>query len=148
MSKTGWQTAPTMFSMILLIIAVLLLLSCDCGKIRDDVQINIDSPKEGDFVEQRYMVKGRISDPEFPVYVLVHPIEADQWWVQRIPEVAGNGVWQSLCFFGTADKGRGEQFEVLALVCKKHLREGQTIKTGKVPQGGLRSEIITVTRLH
>jgi hypothetical protein len=52
--------------------------------------------------------------------VLVHPMAADQWWVQNAPSLpdkdrAGQWVWSSMIYLGTKTLGLRERYEVMAI---------------------------------
>lgn len=131
--------------MLNLLFICLIFSSCDCDKALEKVQIQIESPKQNGEVAMRDMVRGKISDPKVPVYVLVHPLKGNQWWVQPLPSPANqDGSWRTSCFFGAEIQGIGEEFEVLALATTEKLKEGQIFK--ELPKCGARSDIVTVKR--
>lgn len=108
------------------------------------VTLAIESPKPEAKVAFETLCKGKVSDPSEQVYVLVHPLKAKYWWVQRPPSPAGHdGRWQTLCYFGERNQRTEELYEVVALVTSATLTEGQQLN--KLPKGA-RSEILTVRR--
>jgi hypothetical protein len=93
------------------------------------------------------LIKGRVSNPQWSVYVLVHPMVTPKWYVQKLPSPPNaDGRWQSICFFGAERAGIGEFFEVVAIFAEaRHLfREGQELNM--LPDGYPRSTLITVRR--
>ncbi len=112
----------------------------------DALKIEITSPAEGATVTMTELVRGTVSDPKLNVYILIHPLVTNLWWVQNIPTVGPDGRWQSLCYFGTENNGIGEPFEIIAIATTKQelYKPGDTLKT--VPSDILRSTIVTVQR--
>ena len=77
--------------------------------------VTITSPKEGDSVGNRIVVKGtsEIHDGS-QIWVLVHiRLLAGQWWPQPKPIVDENGNWQALAYIG-APQDTGFDFEIVA----------------------------------
>ncbi len=128
------------------ITCLILLFSCNkTEKILADVRIQIESPQQNAEVGLTEIVNGKVSNPKAQVYVLVHPLLTNLWWVQRIPSPPNqDGTWQTLCYFGTETKGIGESFEIAAIVTKDKLEEGQMLP--ELPKDVVRSDIVTVRR--
>lgn len=135
-------------NMIFITILTGLLFMATCGTARADNQVSIiiTDPKGGEEVPMGKVVRGTVSDATLQVYVLVHPLATNLWWVQRLPNVQSNGKWQSYCYFGTTERGVGEEFEIIAVASsdKNLYTEGQTLSD--IPEGLPRSGIITVRR--
>lgn len=133
-------------SYFLAIVSFILLFITQCSSKPIEGEIMIDDPQNNVSVIQKQIVKGTVSDPQLIVYVLVHPIMTNQWWVQNIPAVDSEGRWQTLCYFGTKTEGIGEQFEVIAVAGRsaRMFRTGETMEI--IPKSLLRSQIITVRR--
>jgi len=130
-----------------LVFVCLTFSACDCDKALDKVQIQIESPKQNAEVAMQDTVRGKVSEPRVPTYVLIHPLATNQWFVQRKPSPANqDGTWRTTCFFGTETQGINEEFEVLALATTEKLKEGQVLK--EVPKCGARSDIVTVKRIR
>ena len=137
----------TLIGTLNLVFVCLTFSACDCDKALEKVQIQIESPKQNAEVAMEDTVRGKVSDSRVPVYVLVHPLKTNQWWVQRMPSPANqDGSWRTTCFFGTETQGAGEEFEVLALATTEKLKEGQVLK--ELPKCGARSDIVTVKRIR
>lgn len=128
------------------ITCLILLFSCNkTEKIPADIRIQIESPQQNAEIGLTEIVKGKVSNQKGKVYVLVHPLLTNLWWVQRFPSPPNqDGTWQTLCFFGTETKGIGEPYEVVAIVTSKKYEEGQTLT--ELPGDSIRSDIITVKR--
>ncbi len=111
----------------------------------ESVQVRIEQPQQDSEVGQHEIVRGKVSDTNARVYVLVHPMMTNLWWVQRLPSPPNqDGSWQTLCYFGTETEGKNEYFEVIAIVTHKNLKEGQILK--ELPSDAIRSDIIMVKR--
>jgi hypothetical protein len=96
---------------------------------------------------------GSVTDSSATVCALVHPPVMSGWWVQPPPKPlrqAGPGKWQweGRAWFGSADVGKGDEFEVMALaepspgVCAK---KGE-VPPGEIPASASRSEVLRVKR--
>jgi hypothetical protein len=109
------------------------------------LQVAIESPAQGADVRLETVVKGRVSDPGAKVYVLVQPLRVGTWWVQRLPAPSNrDGSWQTLCYFGTVDAGVGEEFQIIAIVSRRKLKEGQRLT--EIPKDAVHSDVVTVKR--
>ena len=113
---------------------------------QDAYKLEITSPSDGATVTMTELVRGTVSDPKLNVYVLIHPLTTNLWWVQNIPTVGPGGKWQSFCYFGTENLGIGEPYEIIAVATskKKLYKPGDTLEI--VPLDLLRSRIVTVRR--
>ena len=112
-----------------------------------EIDIQITNPQQDEEVGHQELVRGTISAHDVQVYVLVHPMATNLWWVQRLPSsINKDGSWQTLCYFGTKNQGIGEYFEVIAIVTAEELEEGQTLKA--LPADSVRSDMVTVKRIH
>jgi hypothetical protein len=108
-------------------------------------EIQIFNPKNNSAVEAKELVSGKTTNPELKVYVLIHPLLTNLWWVQRIPSPPNlDGTWRTLCYFGTPNMGIGEYFEIAAISTEMHLQEGMVFK--ELPSAIARSDIILVKR--
>ncbi len=133
------------FVMLITLLCVSLA-SCSKAEKLTDVKVQIDSPQQNAEVVLQEIVKGKVSNPKATVYVLVHPLLTHIWWVQRMPSPPNqDGTWQTVCYFGTENKGVGESFEVVAIVTNKKLEEGQTLT--ELPKESVRTDITTVRRI-
>lgn len=64
---------------------------------------------------------------EHKIYVLVHPMPTSKWYVQRVPTVI-NSSWQTIVYFGTADVGVGDHYELSAIITSKSLEAEQVLE--------------------
>jgi len=124
--------------------ATVCLVCCAAGTRGQTVDIKIDSPAKGAEVGRKETVQGTVSDPTAKVFVLIRSVEDSIWWVQRVPHPPNrDGHWETLCYFGKADEGPGENFLIIALVARG-LKEGQQFD--ELPLYVARSETIKVRR--
>jgi hypothetical protein len=137
--------------MCLLFLAVSFV-ACDdkSGDIRADtpanLKVTIDEPKPNASAALTDLVKGRVSDPKSPVYVLVHPLNMREWWVQRVPSPPNpEGNWQAQIYLGTDRDGIGEEFEIVAVAGNRKLSEGERLST--LPSDLARSDVVLVRRV-
>jgi len=110
--------------------------------------IIIISPTDGSHVCMQAMVRGTISDSNLQVFVLIHPMATDRFWVQPLPERGSN--WHTYCFFGEPNRGIGEPFEIIAVASRNRnlFRRGDTLPSPLPdnPHILIRSSPIRVTR--
>ena len=124
--------------------AAVCLIGLAAGSRAQTVQVQINSPEQGAEVGRKATVRGTIADPKAQVFVLVRPVQDRYWWVQRVPHPSNqDGSWETLCYFGTADEGPGEEFQIIALVTRG-LREEQRFED--LPPYIARSETVKVRR--
>lgn len=78
------------------------------------------------------------------IYVLVHPLPTDLWWVQRVP-VTMDGNWETTVYFGEEIVGYGDLYQVCAIITNKTLSVGQKIQLKNFPSYVAR-DIVRVQR--
>ncbi len=112
--------------------------------------INIISPTQGSHVCQRTTISGNISNPELQVFILIHPMATNKFWVQPIPNMRSDGRWEAYCYFGEPDQGVGEPFEIIAIASRNRnlFEEGRTLPSPlpNNPDIIFRSNPVVVTR--
>jgi hypothetical protein len=112
--------------------------------------INIISPSDRTSVCWRTMVRGKISKSNLQVFILIHPMATDKFWVQPIPNMRSDGRWEAYCFFGEQNQGIGEPFEIIAVASgnRNLFRRGDTLPSPMPdnPQIVVKSKPVTVTR--
>ena len=107
--------------------------------------IQILSPTDGAEVEGVQIVRGRVSDPDSDVFVIVHPLRTSSYWVQQNAVIAADGEWTIRVFLGTETTGVGEFFELLAVVDPtQRLREGLVLD--QWPPAEAVSDLVVVSR--
>lgn len=98
------------------------------------LSIIITEPKDGKEVCWRSMVKGTISDPNLQVFVAIHPMATDRFWIQPIPNMRSDGRWEAYCYFGEPNVGIGEPFEIIAIASRnRNLFKEGTILPSPLP---------------
>lgn len=107
----------------------------------------IEAPISESEVERTAIIRGKVSDRQLRVYVLVRPLASSSgWWVQRAASPTGSdGSWRTLAYFGTENEGINEIFEIVAVAPTSSLSEGKLLE--EVP-AGLRSETLSVRRIR
>ena len=107
--------------------------------------VRLASPDDGDRVPGRAWVKGTVSDKDADVWVIVHPMETSDYWVQPQPSVKGDKSWKVLIHIGRPQKDIGKHFEIRAVANpEKELKEGKVL--GKWPKSQWRSDVIEVIK--
>ena len=91
--------------------------------------ISIISPTDGSHVCMKTLVSGTIFAPSVQVFVLIHPMTNDRFWVQPVSNMRPDGKWESYCHFGESKEGIGQPFEIIAIASKnkKLFKEGDTL---------------------
>ena len=113
---------------------------------RAGVAVRITAPPDRSDVPWRPPVMGTLSDPSARLWVVVHPIETSEYWVQPKVSVEADGTWSTVIYIGRAgriDEGKG--FEIVAFANPVGvLREGLVF--GDWPMAEARSQRIEVVR--
>ncbi|MBU0458918.1 hypothetical protein KKF03_05770 [Patescibacteria group bacterium] len=109
--------------------------------------VRITEPKDGDSVPVGPFVKGIVSDPQVKkVWVIVHPMEVADCWVQQSANVKEDRTWKVKVAIGRPGrKDVGKQFEIMAVVNpESKLRVGDILPGW--PEAQWTSQVIEVTR--
>jgi hypothetical protein len=97
-------------------------------------------------------VQGTITNRDYQVFVLVHPLLQDAWTVQStVARPSKTGVWRTTCLLGTERKGKDEDYEVIAVASARRdqYRPGQRIPANQFPPADLpQSETVLVRRVR
>ena len=112
--------------------------------------VEITSPVDGGQVQWTpvgHLVTGtcRKVGGNLRLYVAIHPLATENWYVQRIPTVI-DSHWQAVVFFGMEEIGVGDQYELCAFISSETLHEGQTIPLTAFPPSHEAKAIIAVSR--
>lgn len=109
-------------------------------------ELSIIEPRNGDKVPERPYISGRVADPNLEVWVIVHPMEVSDYWVQPRVTVRGDGSWKVSIYIGRPGNiDVGKRFEIMAIANpKSKLNEGMVIRGW--PDAKWRSEVIEVIR--
>ena len=111
-----------------------------------NLRVLINSPCDGARVAQRSFVGGTIADANAQVWVVIHPMETADYWVQPAVTIRNGGSWKVLCYFGEpGNQLSGKPYEVQAFMNpNEKLREGQLLSTW--PAADAKSQAIEVVR--
>jgi hypothetical protein len=103
-------------------------------------------PKNGDTVPERPYVAGKVSNPKAAVWLIVHPIEVSDYWVQPQLTVNGDGRWRASIYVGRpGNLDTGKRDEIMAIVNpKRPLKQGDLLRFW--PDAESKSEIVEVVR--
>lgn len=108
--------------------------------------IRIIVPQDGSLVSWRPYVEGTVADPYADVWVIVHPMEVSDFWVQPRVTVKKDGTWKVCVYIGSGpEKDVGKLFEMMAVANPtEELFEGKVLSGW--PAAQLSSQVVTVTR--
>ncbi len=108
--------------------------------------INITEPTEGPAVPRRPFVKGTVSDPNAKVWVIVHPMETGNYWVQPSLTPKKDGTWKVMIYIGRpGTEDVGKHFEIMAVANpEKKLKEGDVLSG--YPEAKGKTQVIELTR--
>jgi len=99
----------------------------------------------GETVPARMMIEGYISVSGPTVWVIVHPMETSEYWVQPAVTIQGNRLSAMVYIGRPGEVDMGKRFEIMAVADpQQNLREGFILDAW--PKGLARSEIIMVVR--
>ena len=101
-------------------------------------------------ITEGFVKKDKIDPKTHEVIVVVHPLLTNISWVQRKPQqlepVEGGYQFRTLVYLGTPDKGKGEKFELYALVVERDkYKEGHQFD--ELPKDVPISPAVLVTRV-
>jgi hypothetical protein len=110
------------------------------------LKVEITAPPDKASVLQRPIVEGRVSDPSATVWVVVHPLEVSDYWVQPRVTVRANGSWKVQIHIGRPGSvDVGKTFEIRAVANpESNLSEGKILPNW--PKARAISDVIEVTR--
>jgi hypothetical protein len=128
---------------LLVVISALLIIAATH---KQQLTITIISPTDQAAIAHQPIIEGKVSDPSAEVWVIVHPLETTDYWVQPPITPDDKGNWRGKIYVGrspTLDVGK--RFELMAVAySKRQLREGEILKGWPEAQG--KSPTKTVTR--
>ncbi len=111
-----------------------------------ELEITITTPEDGASVVRRPIVQGTVSDPEADVWVVLHPAEVADYWVQPPVTVRKDSTWKVQIYIGRPGSlDVDKQFEIIAFANPEDTLEvGQVL--GDWPEAEARSDVVEVTR--
>jgi hypothetical protein len=78
-------------------------------------ELCITSPPDGARVPERPFVQGRVTNTRARVWVVIHPMEWSDYWVQPPTTVHQNGTWKVQVYVGRPGVlDVGKHFEIMA----------------------------------
>lgn len=109
-------------------------------------QLRIIEPPDGAKVPERPFVKGTVADPNAEVWVIVHPMDGSDYWVQPRPTVKEDGTWKVKIYIGRPGAvDVDKHFEIMAVA-----NPGEDLNEGDVlngwPKAQWKSQIVEVIR--
>lgn len=108
--------------------------------------ISITSPVENEQVIELPIVEGTVSDSAAKVWVIVHPMEVSDYWVQQAVTMKEGGKWKVQIHIGrSGNVDVGKHFEIVAVANpKSSLKEGDRLT--EWPEAQWKSQVIEVLR--
>jgi len=108
--------------------------------------IRIKAPAQDERVPERPFVEGSVSDVKATVWVIVHPMDVSDYWVQPAVSVRESSTWKVKIYVGRPGaQDKGKHFEIKAVANPRvQLREGQVIDAW--PEAQSESQVIEVVR--
>lgn len=125
------------------LLCLVIVISIVTGK---QSNLRITEPPDNTPVPERPFVKGTVADPNAEVWVIVHPMEVSDYWVQPGVTVKEDGTWKVKIYVGrpgTVDAGK--HFEIMAVANPElELKEGDVLSGW--PKALWKSQVIEVIR--
>jgi hypothetical protein len=111
-----------------------------------NLKLLINNPCDGARVAQRSFVGGTVADASAQVWVVIHPMETADYWVQPAVTIRDAGRWKVLCYFGEPGaQHSGKPYEVQAFMNpKERLSQGQLLSSW--PLADAKSQTIELVR--
>jgi len=108
--------------------------------------LRIKVPVQDERVPERPFVEGTVSDVGATVWVIVHPMEVSDYWVQPAVSVMESSTWKVKIYVGRPGaQDKGQHFEIRAVANPKvRLREGQVLDAW--PEAPSESQVVEVVR--
>jgi hypothetical protein len=115
----------------------------NCQEIKS---IEISQPKNKDLVGYRVIVEGKLPVPCNSVWVVVHPLNLSDYWVQPKPSIHEDSTYKTSIYIGSkGHENDGETFEIRVFGEPKNpLQEGKVLNDW--PKAKYGSKLIEVTR--
>jgi hypothetical protein len=106
------------------------------------VELRADS---GETLTRQNEVHSELDRRGLELVAVVHPLATDAWWVQPPIKIDSDGSFRRLIYIGEQGFGRGEEFEIAAiLVPRENFKEGLRLRDIPMTYGS--SSIIKVRR--
>jgi hypothetical protein len=109
------------------------------------LKVFITDPPDGATVPARPFITGTVADPTARVWVIVHPTEVGDYWVQQAAGLRDDKTWRVQIYVGEPNTGAGTRFEIRAVANPKaQLSEGKVLD--RWPEAQWMSQVIEVAR--
>ena len=114
----------------------------------EEAKLKITSPTDNQKVNMRTKVVGTVKDSDAVVWVVIHPLETSDYWVQpkvsKDTNATGEFTWKVMAYFGD-ETSAGKEFEIKAVGNPEaDLAEGDVLSDW--PEAEYSSELVDVTR--
>jgi hypothetical protein len=108
--------------------------------------ITITSHKDQQSVALEPIIRGKVYSNKAQVWVIVHPMETEGYWVQQKATVRSDGKWYTQVFIGReGTEDSGKHFEIMAVANPtKPIARGDVLDGW--PSALARSEIVELIR--
>lgn len=108
--------------------------------------VNITAPKANEQVIERPLIEGTADPKAKEVWVIVHPMEVADYWVQPRVTLEATGKWAVQGHLGRpGSTDNGKLYELMAIANPSaKLNEGDRLKNW--PEAAMKSQIVRVTR--
>jgi hypothetical protein len=112
----------------------------------EQIKVWITQPKNRDAIPERPYVEGKVSNANSTVWVIVHPMEVADFWVQPQFTVNRDGTWMVSIYVGRpGNLDAGKRYEIMAIANpKRPLKEGDVMRYW--PDAESKSEVVQVIR--
>ena len=109
-------------------------------------QVWITEPKNRDEVPERQYIEGKVSNATAAVWLVIHPMDVTDYWVQPQLTVHQDGTWQVDGYVGRpGNTDVGKRYEIMAIANpKRPLKEGDKLRFW--PDAESKSEVVEVVR--
>ncbi len=109
------------------------------------LKVFISEPTDGSTVAARPFVTGTVADPKARVWVIVHPTEVGDYWVQPAAGLRDETTWRVQIYVGEPNTPAGSRYELRAVANPKaQLKEGLVLD--RWPEAQWASQVVEVTR--
>jgi hypothetical protein len=109
------------------------------------LKVFITEPQDGATVQPRPFITGTAADPGAKVWVVVHPTEVGDYWVQQATSPREDKTWRVQIYVGEPNTPAGTRFEIRAVANPKvQLSEGKVLDGW--PEAPWMSQVIEVVR--
>jgi hypothetical protein len=129
----------------ILILVIILMCTASLEAVQNS-KIRITSHQDNAKVDRPAKIEGTVTNPNAKVYIIVHPVDVPEYWVQPRASVNQDGKWTSMVYLGrSTDNNPDKQYELMAIAGpEKSMKAGSVLK--EWPGSKWRSQIIHVKR--